>query len=98
MLRSLEQERANYAWKCIQDVKSINDIELEEKYKSYVRSASTYIQVNGLGNTFAFYKSKFGADLREKGEKGLSSDKKAYKLIYENLNNWFKMCFKKDLL
>ena len=88
MLRSLEQERAKYAWECIQKVKG--NIELEDKYKSYVRSASSYIQINGLGNTMAFYKSKFEADLRKKGESGLSADKRAYKLLYDHLNGWRK--------
>jgi len=88
MLRSLEQERAKYAWECIQEVKG--DIDLEDKYKSYVRSAPSYIQINGLGNTLAFYKSKFEADLRKKGENRLSADKRAYKLLYGHLNGWRK--------
>jgi len=88
MLRSLEQERAKYAWECIQEAKG--DIDLENKYKSYVRSAPSYIQINGLGNTLAFYKSKFEADLRKKGENELSADKRAYKLLYDHLNGWRK--------
>jgi len=109
MLRSLEQERANYAWECIQAIKG--DIDLEDKYKSYVRSASTYIQTNGLGNTLAFYKSKFEADLKKKTEelkkKGvsekrayeeafnkLSADKKAYRLLYAHIDGWFKKHYK----
>jgi len=79
MLRSLEQERANYAWKCIQEVKNLNNEETEKKYRSYVRRASTLIQINGLGNTLAFYKSK-------KDE--------AYDLLYEHINKWFKKQFK----
>lgn len=98
MLRSLEQERAKYAWECIQSVEG--DIDLEDKYKSYVRKTSSYIQVNGLGNTLAFYKSKFEADLRKKGEEKLSVEKKAYKLIYDHLNGWFNKQFRenKDIL
>jgi len=88
MLRSLEQKRAKYAWECIQEAKG--DIDLENKYKSYVRSAPSYIQINGLGNTLAFYKSKFEADLRKKGENELSADKRAYKLLYDHLNGWRK--------
>ncbi|HDN82932.1 MAG TPA: type III-B CRISPR module-associated protein Cmr5 [Candidatus Altiarchaeales archaeon] len=88
MLRSLEQKRAKYAWECIQKVRG--NIEQEDKYKSYVRSAPSYIQINGLGNTLAFYKSKFEADLRKKGENELSADKRAYKLLYDHLNGWRK--------
>ena len=90
MLRSLEQERARYAWKCIQEVRQKRDANLEEKYKSYVRSAPSYIQINGLGNTLAFYRSKFESDLRKKGEDKLSPDEKAYKLLYDHLNGWKK--------
>lgn len=116
MLRSLEQERANYAWRCIQEVKNFGT-DVENKYKSYVKSTSSYIQINGLGNTLVFYKSKFEADfkkyfeeLRKKGLddekasedafKKLSNDKKAYKLLYDHLNGWFKEYFKehKDIL
>jgi len=88
MLRSLEQKRAKYAWECIQKVRG--NIEQEDKYKSYVRSAPSYIQINGLGNTLAFYKSKFEADLRKKGENELSADNRAYKLLYDHLNEWRK--------
>ena len=77
MLRSLEQERANYAWECIQAIKG--DFDLEDKYKSYVRSVSTYIQTNGLGNTLAFMYSKRGKD-----------KKNAYDQIYDNLSDWLK--------
>jgi len=126
MLRSLEQKRANYAWKCIASLKAderrhidetsglltkiikemksrkkreISEDEirkyyskLEERYKPYVTKASTFIQMNGLGNTLAFYRSKFGAESEEK----LNPDKRAYKLLYEHLNRWFKECFKKN--
>ena len=94
MLRSLEQERAKYTWECIQKVKG--NIKLEDKYKSYVKSASSYIQINGLGNTLAFYKSKFKADLEKKGENGLSADKKAYYVLYNHIDEWFKKYFRKN--
>ena len=113
MLRSLEQERAKYAWECIQNVKSALNLELESKYKSYVKSSASYIQINGLGNTIAFYKSKFEADFNkyvnelkkkslneskvyEEAFKKLSNDKKAYKLLYDHLNGWFKKHFGKS--
>ena len=113
MLRSLERERAKYAWECIQNVKSALNLELESKYKSYVKSSASYIQINGLGNTIAFYKSKFEADFNkyvnelkkrsldenkvyEEAFKRLSNDKKAYKLLCDHLNEWFKKRFRKN--
>jgi len=85
ILKSLEQERAKYAWKCIQEVKNNGDDELKGKYKSYVRDASALIQINGLGNTLAFYRSKIGPT-----KEPLSSDKRAYSMLYNHMNGWIK--------
>jgi len=99
MLRSLEQERARYAWECIQRVKEERDIDLEGRYKSYARRASAHIQINGLGNALAFYKSKFEADLKKKGGSDLSAEKKAYMLLYKHIDGWKKeIRGNKDLL
>ena len=80
MLRSLEQERAKYAWDCIQEVKKESEKEGDEKlqkdYKSYVRRASTLIQANGLPNALAFYYNRL-----KKGEK-------AYELLYNHIAQW----------
>jgi len=126
MLRSLEQERAKYAWECIESLKSdkrreedsksgllskivkvmkekrkreITEEEirnyyesLEKRYSSYIKKTPTLIQTNGLGNTLAFYKSKFGTEREEE----LSADKRAYKLIYDHINGWFKKRFRKS--
>ena len=131
MLRSLEQDRARYAWESITSLKakkrrdedersgllikiievmksqkkgkevSEHDIKeyydkLEERYGSYVKKTPTLIQTNGLGNTLAFYKSKFGSEKEEE----LSADKRAYKLLYDHINVWFKERFSidKDIL
>jgi CRISPR-associated protein Cmr5 len=74
VLRSLEQERARYAWDCINEVKELKEA-VEEKYSSYVKRAPALIQTNGLGSTLAFYKSK--------GEN-------AYELLYKHIDGWFK--------
>lgn len=75
MLRSLEQERARYAWECIQEVKKESD-QLQKNYNSYVKKAPTLIQANGLPNALAFYYNKW-----KKGEK-------AYELLYKHMANW----------
>ncbi|HDH44820.1 MAG TPA: type III-B CRISPR module-associated protein Cmr5 [Thermococcus sp.] len=75
MLRSLEQERARYAWECIQEVKKESE-ELQKNYNSYVKKAPTLIQTNGLPNALAFYYNKW-----KKGEK-------AYELLYKRIANW----------
>jgi len=126
MLRSLEQERAKYAWECIESLRSDKrmaeddksgllskivevmkerrkrevteeDIKnyyenLEKRYSSYIKKTLTLIQTNGLGSTLAFYKSKFGLEREEE----LSADKRAYKLIYDHINEWFKKRFRNE--
>lgn len=125
MLRSLEQEMANFAWKCInEDVKEDNrrrkdeesgliegiikerEIKEEDKerrlkeyyekieksYRSYVKKTTTLIRTNGLANVLAFYRSKFGNEKEEK----LSGEKRAYKLLYDHINSWFKKQRKTD--
>jgi len=102
MLRSLEQERAKYAWDCINKIKREEDDNLEDKYKSYVKKAPSYILVNGLGNTLAFFKSKFGGSEKseDKEDKKVSKDKEAYEALYDHINKWFQKRFniKKDIL
>jgi CRISPR-associated protein Cmr5 len=87
MLRSLEQERAKYAWECIQEVKKESK-ELQEKYTSYVKKATTLIQANGLSSVLAFYYNRW------------KKNEKAYEFIYKHITNWsqLKKLTKGDLL
>lgn len=77
-LRSLEQMRAEFAYKKILDVKKpwkikvkenskevVKDIhrDIERKYSSYVKKAPVLILNNGLGQTLAFYLSKLDEPL-----------------------------------
>ena len=59
MLRTLEQDRANYAWNCVKKIKDRNEEQVEKKYKSFVNKSSALVLTNGLGNTLAFYQSKY---------------------------------------
>ena len=77
-LRSLEQKRADFAYKKVLDVKKpwkikvkenskevVKDIhrDIERKYSSYVKKAPVLILTNGLGQTLAFYLSKLDEPL-----------------------------------
>jgi len=55
MIRSRDQERAQYAYECIKKVKGKP---FESKYRSYVIGAPTLILINGLGPAMAFMQSK----------------------------------------
>ena len=57
--RSLEQQRAAAAWQCVQSVKGKS---WSRDYSQLAKSVPSMVQVNGLGQTLAF--------LRSKGKKG----------------------------
>lgn len=59
--RTLEQERAAFAWDCIQNIKKeifAGDMKKQENYSSLARKAPADIQTNGLGQTVAFWRAK----------------------------------------
>jgi len=56
-MRTLEQERAKFAYNAILEVKN-DKPEVQKKYSSYVKSAPVLILSNGLPTTLAFYLSK----------------------------------------
>lgn len=56
--RLLEQERAEYALKCIDEVKG--DQKVGPKYKIYVHRLPTMVQVNGLGQALTQIASDLG--------------------------------------
>lgn len=84
-MRTIEQERAKYALKCIAEVKkrAKENPKIEEKYSSYVKKSPALILTNGLGSTLAFYRSKIGKDGDEK-----KPEKLAYRLLYNHINDW----------
>lgn len=68
--QSLEQERAKFAWECIGEVK-----EKKSEYASVAKKAPSDIQINGLGQTLAFW--------RAKGKKD-----REYEQIYIHVSKW----------
>jgi CRISPR-associated protein Cmr5 len=51
--KSLDQERAAYAWKCVQSVK-----DKQKDYKNLAKSLPALVMSNGLIQTLAFLKAK----------------------------------------
>lgn len=74
MLRTLEQDRAKHAWVAVSEVRDQCG-ESTGDYLSVARSAPADIQVNGLGQTLAFW--------RVKGRKS-----QAYNEILQHLEAW----------
>lgn len=79
--RTLEQKRADFAWKKIKEV----DNKVQEEYSSLVKKAPADIQTNGLGQTIAFWRAKGY-------EKGHPKDdgKNAHAQLLDHLTQWLK--------
>ena len=57
-MKTLEQERSNYAFECISEIKKEKDKNFEKNASSLIAKLGTLILTNGLGNTLAFLFSK----------------------------------------
>lgn len=55
--KTLEQERAQRAWECVQEVTG-KPQEFKKKYSALARKAPMLVLTNGLGQTLAFLKAK----------------------------------------
>jgi len=80
-MQTMEQKRAKYALEQVQGDNGRQDIQdkYHKYYKSYASSFPAMIQINGLGQAAAFYRSK-GA--------GVDTKAKAYRALYELLSVW----------
>ncbi|MCW3488683.1 type III-B CRISPR module-associated protein Cmr5 [Dethiobacter alkaliphilus] len=86
LIQSLEQGRALFAYQKAEEAKE-QGAEMAKKYKSYVKKVPMLVKNNGLGAAFAFVKAK-GTARNEDG--GLSSEKAAYKKIYDDTAEWLR--------
>jgi len=74
--KTLEQDRARRAWRCVQEVTSRSQ-DFQKKYGSLARKAPMLILTNGLGQTLAF--------LRAKGKDDSSNE---HTVLFRQLSNW----------
>ena len=77
-LKGIEQGRATYAFKVVQEVSD----SLKKEYKSAAKKFPVLIKTNGLGQSLAFLKSK--------GEKDESKPKNAHDKLYEDIGTWLQ--------
>ncbi len=78
--RTIEQERANHAWQCVNEVK---DKPFAGDYRTIAVKTPSLILTNGLGQTLAFLKAK---------GKGDPSDE--HEVLYQHMSNWLKQQLK----
>ncbi len=94
--RTLEQERAKKAWAWVNEVKGQS---YAKEYGSLARGAPANIQVNGLGQTLAFWRAKGF----ERGKPKNNGNNAPYQL-FNHVSTWVGSCLKlkaesdKDLL
>jgi len=75
-MRTIEQERAKYAWECVNEVK---DEPFAGDYRNIAVKASSLILTNGLGQTLAFLKAKGKGDPADEHE-----------VLFSQISNWLK--------
>ncbi len=76
--RTKEQKRAEDAWKCVSTAKGWSDKKEQKEFRSLAKGAAADIQINGLGQTLAFW--------RAKGEN-------AHIHLFNSISNWIKTDF-----
>lgn len=62
-----EQDRARWAWKCVEEI-TRQDKKIKERYGTLARKLPSLLQVSGMGQTLAF----IYAQARGEGAKGLT--------------------------
>lgn len=76
-IKNIEHERAKEAWSCVDYVNNEESDKFKKEYRSIVMKTPTLIITNGLGQTFAFLKSK------GKGDKNKPEEK-----LYMDIEDW----------
>jgi CRISPR-associated protein Cmr5 len=74
--RTLEQERAQQAWACVQEVTNKAQ-EFKKKYGSLARKVPMLVLTNGLGQTLAFLKAK-----------GKNDPADEHTVLFRHLSSW----------
>ena len=80
--RNASQERAAFVMTSVKSVIARLDEKQQKEFKSYVQGLPAMVQINGLGQAIAFYRSHF--TLTDKTKKGAA----AYSALYDILNDW----------
>ncbi len=84
MKQNIEQQRAAFALESVLQAVVSLEVKQQDEFKAYITSLPSMVQMNGLGQAIAFYRSKF--DSLEKP--GTRKGSKAYSQIYQTLQTW----------
>jgi len=76
LLKTLEQQRAERAWTCVQEVTSRSQ-DFKKRYGSLARKVPMLVLTNGLGQSLAFLKAK-----------GKNDPADEHTVLFRHLSNW----------
>lgn len=80
-LKGIEEGRAIFAYKCVEEVCKAKDKKTVKEYKSYARRIPMMIKNNGLGPGMAFVYAKGRAE---------ANGNNAYTILYRNIEDRLK--------
>ncbi len=83
--QSLDQQRAERAYKNVTAINEQPDDKLKSRYSSLARKVPAMIQTNGLGQALAFLRAKAGSPKDRDSEK---PERKSHRLVYEHISAW----------
>lgn len=87
----IEQGRSAYAYEAVEEAKQQLDKNSVKEYRAYIQKLPMLIKTNGLGAAIAFVFSKGSKN-------GFASKKKAWGLIYSQLEYWILERDRKQLI
>jgi CRISPR-associated protein Cmr5 len=90
-LRTIEQQRAEFAYSKIGEVKRINNEKKKKEYKSLVRNFASMILQNGLGQALAFLLAK-----RDRDDNRQIIQDDPHNLLFDHINEWLKRYFNEE--
>jgi CRISPR-associated protein Cmr5 len=83
--RLLDQERGKFAWDCVQEIKKLSQADLQSEYRTRALTFNQMVQINGLGATLGFLKSK-----ATKEQSGSQKSLTAYGYLLQHLTSWMR--------
>lgn len=78
--RSLQQERAHYAFQSIAKVRQETPVAVQNRFKAYSNAFPAMVQMNGLGQALAF--------AHQKGNHNKSDEEQGWKRLFDLLEVW----------
>ena len=89
--RTIQQQRAAFCYKRVQKVVALKNNDVSKVFKAKASSLPAMVQMNGLGQSLAFAKSKFGRNIGFTTDSTTDSKKPegiAWQHLYQLISDW----------